>query len=68
MDLLKMVEDSITKSDQDAVASLCLLGRSIIVTKKRLESEVDFDAIMLEIQNTGLECMKVGISDAKPHL
>jgi len=68
MDLLKMVEDSITKSGEDAVASLCLLGRSIIVTKKELGCEVDLDALILEIRKTGLECMKVGISDAGPHL
>ena len=68
MDLLNMVEDSITKSDEDAVASLCLLGRSIIVTKRQLRSEVDFDALIVEIRKTGLECIKVGISDARAHL
>ena len=68
MDLLNMVEDSITKSGEDAVASLCLLGRSIIVTKRQLKSEVDFDALIVEIRKTGLECMKVGISDARAHL
>ena len=68
MDLLNMVEDSITKSGEDAVASLCLLGRSIIVTKRQLKSEVDFDALIVEIRKTGLECMKVGMSDARAHL
>ena len=68
MDLLNMVEDSITKSGEDAVASLCLLGRSIIVTKKKLGSEVDFEALIVEIRKTGLECVKVGISDAGSHL
>ena len=62
------MEDSITKSGEDAVASLCLLGRSIIVTKRNLESDVNLDALMLEIHKTGLESMKVGISDASKHL
>ena len=68
IDLLEMVEDSITKSGEAAVASLCLLGRSIIVTKRNLESDVNLDALMLEIHKTGLESMKVGISDASKHL
>ena len=68
IDLLEMVEDSITKSGEDAVASLCLLGRSIIVTKRSLESDVNLDALMLEIHKTGLESMKVGISAASKHL
>ena len=63
-----MVEDSITKSGEDAVASLCLLGRSIIVTKRSLDSDVNFEALMVEIQKTGLESMKVGISEASKHL
>ena len=68
MDLLKIVEDLITESGEDAVASICLLGRSIIVTKGQLGSEVDFESLMDEIRKTGLECIKAGISDAKPHL
>ncbi|MBH33790.1 MAG: hypothetical protein CMB75_05310 [Euryarchaeota archaeon] len=68
MDLLNIVEDLITESGEDAVASICLLGRSIIVTKGQLGSEVDFESLMDEIRKTGLECIKAGISDAKPHL
>lgn len=38
------------------------------MTKKKLGSEVDFEALIVEIRKTGLECVKVGISDAGSHL
>ena len=61
-DMLNLVESAITRSEQEAVASLCLLGNSAIVTQKLLEVPVNFRLIEESILLADLEKKLVRIA------
>ena len=60
--LLKAVNSVIGKTDEQAVASLCLLGNSIVITRKDLMTPVNLGIIEDALSETDLLFRRVKLA------
>ena len=61
--LLEAVNSVIARTDEKAVASLCLLGNSIVITRNDLMSTVNLGIIEAALSETGLLFRRVKLAN-----
>ena len=60
--ILNKVESAISKTGEGAIASLCLLGNSVVITRRELAVPVDLDHIEKALSGSGLRVKRVRLA------